>query len=365
MVGKFHVNDSGLGSLWSKTVQLSGIARGNGERVRKYAFPPLGSAGTGIYIDIMQPGLKNTWDQAERFGGGTAEVVAHLAKNIDGARKLYSSGDRRASAGFDALIDDIGTPDKTVLAGRPKPDGRSKAEDLGCTWPEDPAIHDGAPQSNPGFKFEFNVSTGDLLKPTAYVRAALAKIWGEEDPIGFFLKPFLGDWDALYKSGVEFERYAKSFGRMGRALGFLSDQVPAVWDGQASQNAREQMIDLGQKIAKAEPEFAQAGKVFKTAANDAYDAYDYFSGKIADAIDLLVPIAGEVNAGRALSKEAAAIVTTVKNVHKTLTERSAKVESAYKVLKAFPESLSMPTPKINGYSVTIGGWWKSSKQGPF
>ena len=365
----FHVNLSGLRSLWSKTTSLASISQTNSERVFKYAFPPLTSSGTGAYIDMMQPGLKNTWGQAERFAAGTAKAIAYLAKNIDAARSLYSSSDDRATARFDALVDDIGTPDRMIFSGRPKPDPKSHADDLGCTWPEDPAIREGAPQSNPDYKFSFDISTGDLLKPTAYVRKALSLIWENgEDPVGFFLKMFLGDWDQLYKSGVEFERYAKSFGRMGRSIQFLADQVPVVWSGQASKNAREQMIVLGQKIAKSESDFAEVANVFKTTSNDAYTAYVWISDKIDDFINSLVPVAGEINAVRNLSRltgHAADVARLGKTVYEALVSRTSYLDSKIKAAKALPESLTLPTPQINGYSVTLGGWWKSSKQGPY
>ncbi|HEY1179220.1 MAG TPA: hypothetical protein VGF17_23955 [Phytomonospora sp.] len=362
--GAFHVNLQGMGSLWTKVDQLSGISESTAGRVRKYARPDLLSAGTGIYIDIMQPGLKHTWDQAQNFALGTSEVIDHLGKNIQGARNFYASGDARAGAGFDELIDDIGAPDGKALAGRPTPDSRSKANDLGCTWPEDPAIRAGEPASSPDFKFEFNVNTGDLLKLTAYIREAFEKVF-DTDPVERFLKPFIGDWDALYKSGVEFELYAKSFKAMGNSLQFLSDQVPVVWDGQASQNAREQMLDLGRKIAASEGDFKGAANAFKVAAKDAYEAYDYVVGKVTDVVDLMIPIAGEVNAGGKLAKEAAATLKNIEYFYKVLTDAAGDLETQMKKLKALPESVNVPRPQIKGYSVTLGGWFKSSKQGPY
>ena len=247
-----------------------------------------------------------------------------------------------------------------IFSGRAKPDAKSKPDDLGCVWPEDPAIHDGPPQASPSHKFEFNPSAGDWVSPAAIGRKVWQDLFGG-DPMAVFIMPFTGDWNALYKSGVEFERYAKSYKAMGRNLEFLSDQVPVVWEGQASRNAREQMIVLGRKIAHSEHEFTGAAKVFKTAANDAYDAYDYISGKVTAGCDLLVPVAGEIRAGKAITKEAATVVNLVTYTYKQVTAYSARLDNAFKVAKGIPESVTLPRPQINGYSVSVGGWFKTSK----
>ena len=60
MADSVHVNLRGMGSLWSKVEQLANLSAMTADRVRKYAFPELGSPGVGLYIDILQPGLRHT-----------------------------------------------------------------------------------------------------------------------------------------------------------------------------------------------------------------------------------------------------------------------------------------------------------------
>ncbi|GLZ80627.1 hypothetical protein Afil01_54340 [Actinorhabdospora filicis] len=364
--GTFKVDLGGMGLLAARTGHLARLTDDIATRVRKYALPGITSAGTGFYIESMNPGLKHLWGQAESFGRQSGRVVDILSQLISGARAKYERKDADAGASFDALIDDLGAPNAQAFGGRPKPAGTST--DLGCTWPEDPYIRDGAPAANDKYKFEFNVSTGDLFSVSAWVSQLCEAVF-DGDPVELFMKPFIGDWDALWASGVEFERYGKSLLAIGHDMQWLSDQIPRVWDGNAAANCREQMLDLGGKLAACAPSFTASGKAFKDAAEDAWNAYDFTSAWARDAIDMLIPIAGaakKVNfvVGK-LPAEAQIGLREVRKLYDRMSGKADMIDRAVKGYNAIPQGVNAPELKIPGYSVTLGGWFHSSKQGPY
>lgn len=201
--------------------------------------------------------------------------------------------------------------------------------------------------------------TGDLLSITAYVSQFSEWLFGA-DPVEAFLKPFIGNWDALYASGVEFERYAKALTAIGHDLQWLSDQIPGFWDGNAAANCREQMLDLGGKIAATAPSFAKGAGAFKSAANDAWTAYDYASGFVRDAVDAIMPLAGEIKIGAKIPARAADTVKFVKEIYQDLTKRADIIDSDIKLYNALPEGVKAPDLQIPGFSVALGGWFNTS-----
>ncbi|GIG69211.1 hypothetical protein [Phytomonospora endophytica] len=369
MTGKFHVNHSGMSSLTNKTLQLANVIVEVRNRTRKYARPDLLSAGSGLLIHELYPGVDTVYQQSERFGIRTGLMIGDLAGGVAASNSFYASGDARAGASFDGLIIDLGADNATAFAGQPKPDAKSTAYDLGCTWPEDPAIRDGAPQTSDAFKYEFNVLAGDILSISEDVAALCVLLFGR-DPVEKFLKPFVGDWDQLYKAGVEFERYEQSVAKTGRNLQFLSNQIPVVWDGNAAGNAREHMLVLGQRVEQHAAHFKNAGTLLKQAAQDAYDAYGALSTAVKFIIDQMIPVANVASiVGKSVKFPAkyASKVAAARKEYDFSTKRYGLFDDIVKyskgILNVHWDPGAMGIPDV--VNPDRGGWFGKTKQGPY
>ncbi|MFI7118353.1 hypothetical protein [Amycolatopsis sp. NPDC049868] len=210
---------------------------------------------------LSQPGLGilgflgDAHEEARRMAGERTELLTRIAGNsvaaVRTAAKWYEDTDAEKAAKMDATYP-AATPGKLDTKEEVESYGVQTHnvytfQDIALPNHELSAHPDPAalrPQVNSIDDFVHLL--GDLMSPTAYLRAIIKNTFGA-DPIDEAIQFFAGDWEQLATCEAVWFECMKSVGAMAENLHYSDEALAQVWKG----NAADAAIGFFQKMWRA------------------------------------------------------------------------------------------------------------------
>ncbi len=114
----------------------------------------------------------------------------------------------------------------------------------------------------------------DLLSPSFWIQKAM-KLAGMPDPVDYILKPFTGDYKAVYKHG-------DTFSNVGNAYVALADEtknrsesmtMPGIWEGNAADNFSTKLSETVNELRSLGQALQDLGNSYKESSDHIYGQY--------------------------------------------------------------------------------------------
>lgn len=233
-------------------------------------------------------------------------VSANGAEAFESAAAYYEATDEEAARKLDKTFPTAEELDPYLLLGAPQTAPQitaSVAKFLDVHEPADQLRE--PPDYNADYPYE--PSWKDLISPTSVLRDAIWKVTDVAskvgicdrayDPFELVLKPVCGDWAGLRRCGQVYRNASWAVDDMATNVFWARQNLPQVWEGNASEVAAYHLYNLGTSLLAAKPKLEAIAQEYIDCADGAKEFSTSIGVLLADIGD--AAIAAAASAGLA------------------------------------------------------------------